>query len=162
MSAGHQRLIGKLTGGISKATDFISPIARYWPTICPKEPSRRCSSRETGGPKRTARHRDAQGHSGRYDSSDTAQRRRYGHTIAKVIERTSQDVLEVEQGSLHPTLHRLDDRRSVSSHWGASALGAQLLLDADQLRPRHEICSSYVEPHARILGHRDFRDCSVH
>jgi hypothetical protein len=31
----------------------------------------------------------------------------HGHTIAKVIERTSEDVLEVEQGSLYPALHRL-------------------------------------------------------
>ena len=44
----------------------------------------------------------------------------HGHTIAKVIERTSEDVLEVEQGSLYPALHRLEDRRWVSSYWGAS------------------------------------------
>jgi PadR family transcriptional regulator, regulatory protein PadR len=45
----------------------------------------------------------------------------HGHTIAKVIERTSEDVLEVEQGSLYPALHRLEDRGWVSSYWGASA-----------------------------------------
>src|ERR1700692_2909931 len=44
----------------------------------------------------------------------------HGHTIAKVIERTSEDVLEVEQGSLYPALHRLEDRKWVSSYWGAS------------------------------------------
>ena len=44
----------------------------------------------------------------------------HGHTIAKVIEHTSEDVLEVEQGSLYPALHRLEDRRWVSSYWGAS------------------------------------------
>jgi PadR family transcriptional regulator PadR len=44
----------------------------------------------------------------------------HGHTIAKVIERTSEDVLEVEQGSLYPALHRLQDRGWVSSHWGVS------------------------------------------
>jgi PadR family transcriptional regulator PadR len=44
----------------------------------------------------------------------------HGHTIAKVIERTSEDVLEVEQGSLYPALHRIEDRRWVSSYWGAS------------------------------------------
>ena len=44
----------------------------------------------------------------------------HGHTIAKVIERTSEDVLEVEQGSLYPALHRLEDRGWVSSHWGVS------------------------------------------
>src|SRR5258708_9595651 len=44
----------------------------------------------------------------------------HGHTIAKVIERTSEDVLEVEQGSLYPALHRLEDQGWVSSYWGAS------------------------------------------
>ena len=44
----------------------------------------------------------------------------HGHTIAKVIEHTSQDLLQVEQGSLYPALHRLEDRKWLSSHWGAS------------------------------------------
>jgi PadR family transcriptional regulator, regulatory protein PadR len=44
----------------------------------------------------------------------------HGHTIAKVIEHTSEDVLEVEQGSLYPALHRLEDRGWVSSYWGVS------------------------------------------
>jgi transcriptional regulator len=44
----------------------------------------------------------------------------HGHTIAKVIERSSEDVLEVEQGSLYPALHRLEDRGWVSSYWGTS------------------------------------------
>ena len=44
----------------------------------------------------------------------------HGHTIAKVIEHTSEDLLEVEQGSLYPALHRLEDRKWVSSYWGAS------------------------------------------
>ena len=44
----------------------------------------------------------------------------HGHTIAKVIERTSEDILEVEQGSLYPALHRLEDRGWVSSYWGVS------------------------------------------
>lgn len=44
----------------------------------------------------------------------------HGHTIAKVIERTSEDILEVEQGSLYPALHRLEDRGWVSSYWGSS------------------------------------------
>lgn len=44
----------------------------------------------------------------------------HGHTIAKVIEHTSENLLEVEQGSLYPALHRLEDRRWVSSYWGAS------------------------------------------
>jgi PadR family transcriptional regulator PadR len=44
----------------------------------------------------------------------------HGHTIAHVIEHTSENVLEVEQGSLYPALHRLEDRGWVSSYWGVS------------------------------------------
>ncbi len=44
----------------------------------------------------------------------------HGHTIAKVIEHTSENLLEVEQGSLYPALHRLEDRSWVSSYWGVS------------------------------------------
>jgi PadR family transcriptional regulator PadR len=44
----------------------------------------------------------------------------HGHTIAHVIENTSDDVLQVEQGSLYPALHRLEDRRWVKSSWGLS------------------------------------------
>ena len=44
----------------------------------------------------------------------------HDHTIAKVIEHTSEDLLDVEQGSLYPALHRLEDRKWVSSYPGAS------------------------------------------
>ena len=44
----------------------------------------------------------------------------HGHTIARVIEQTSDEVLQVEQGSLYPALHRLEDRGWVASYWGAS------------------------------------------
>jgi transcriptional regulator len=44
----------------------------------------------------------------------------HGHTIAHVIEHTSEDTLQVEQGSLYPALHRLEDRGWVSSEWGVS------------------------------------------
>lgn len=44
----------------------------------------------------------------------------HGHTIAHVIEHTSENVLEVEQGSLYPALHRLEDRGWLESYWGTS------------------------------------------
>lgn len=46
--------------------------------------------------------------------------RAHGYTIAEVIERTSENALEVEQGSLYPALHRLEDRGFVMSEWGVS------------------------------------------
>jgi PadR family transcriptional regulator PadR len=44
----------------------------------------------------------------------------HGYTIAEAIERTSENALEIEQGSLYPALHRLEDRGWLSSEWGVS------------------------------------------
>ena len=44
----------------------------------------------------------------------------HGHAIAKAIERGSDDVLLVEQGSLYPALHRLIKRGWVTFEEGTS------------------------------------------
>jgi len=44
----------------------------------------------------------------------------HGHTIAHAIERGSEDVLQIEHGSLYPALHRLEDRAWIASFWGTS------------------------------------------
>src|SRR5258705_9521115 len=44
----------------------------------------------------------------------------HGHTIASVIEKTSGEILQVEHGSLYPSLHRLEDQGLVASFWGTS------------------------------------------
>ena len=44
----------------------------------------------------------------------------HGHTIAHAIEHRSEEVLQVEHGSLYPALHRLEDREWITSFWGTS------------------------------------------
>ena len=44
----------------------------------------------------------------------------HGHTIAHAIERGSEDVLQIEHGSLYPALHRLENRGWIASFWGTS------------------------------------------
>jgi transcriptional regulator len=44
----------------------------------------------------------------------------HGHTIAHAIERSSDEVLQVEHGSLYPALHRLEDQGLIASFWGTS------------------------------------------
>jgi PadR family transcriptional regulator, regulatory protein PadR len=44
----------------------------------------------------------------------------HGHTIAHVIERSSDEALQVEHGSLYPALHRLEDQGLIASFWGTS------------------------------------------
>jgi len=41
----------------------------------------------------------------------------HGHEIAKHIQRTTEDVLQVEHGSLYPALHRLEGKGWVSAKW---------------------------------------------
>ena len=47
----------------------------------------------------------------------------HGLQIARDIERRSDDVLLVEQGSLYPALHRLEERDWIVSSWGMSESG---------------------------------------
>jgi len=44
----------------------------------------------------------------------------HGYAIAEFIQRTSEDVLRVEEGALYPALHRLEVRGLLASEWGAS------------------------------------------
>ena len=44
----------------------------------------------------------------------------HGHTVASVIEKSSDDVLQVEHGSLYPALHRLEDLGLIAAFWGTS------------------------------------------
>ena len=44
----------------------------------------------------------------------------HGWAIAQRIQQISRDVLQVQQGSLYPALHRLEHRRLISAEWRAS------------------------------------------
>lgn len=44
----------------------------------------------------------------------------HGHAIATSIEKTSEDVLRIDHGSLYPALNRLTLRGWISSSWGVS------------------------------------------
>ena len=41
----------------------------------------------------------------------------HGHPIAKHIQRTTDDLLQIEHGSLYPALHRLERRGWVAAKW---------------------------------------------
>ena len=49
--------------------------------------------------------------------------RAHGHQIAKHIQRTTDDVLQVEHGSLYPALHRLERKGWVASKWETAGAG---------------------------------------
>ena len=47
----------------------------------------------------------------------------HGYAVAQRLQQVSRDVLQVQQGSLYPALHRLEKRRWVRAVWAASDTG---------------------------------------
>jgi transcriptional regulator len=47
----------------------------------------------------------------------------HGWAISDRIQQISQDVLQVNQGSLYPALHRLEHQGWIEAEWGVSELG---------------------------------------
>lgn len=44
----------------------------------------------------------------------------HGYEIARIIQQNSEDVLQVEEGSLYPALQRMLVKGWVNAHWGAT------------------------------------------
>ena len=57
------------------------------------------------------------------DPSDAADRPDARLAISDRIQQISHDVLQVNQGSLYPALHRLEHRGWIEAEWGVSELG---------------------------------------
>ena len=49
----------------------------------------------------------------------------HGYGISQRIQLISRDVLQVQQGSLYPALHRLEKRKWLVAEWGESDNGRQ-------------------------------------
>jgi PadR family transcriptional regulator PadR len=47
----------------------------------------------------------------------------HGHAIAKHIQRTSEELLQIETGSLYPALYRLEEKGRVAASWAQSEKG---------------------------------------
>ena len=52
----------------------------------------------------------------------------HGYGIAQHIQEITEDVLQVEEGSLYPALYRLERRGWVEAEWGTSDLGRRAKL----------------------------------
>ena len=79
----------------------------------------------------------------------------HGHAIAKAIEHNSQDVLQVEQGSLYPALHRLIKRGWISAEEGASENNrrAKYYRLTAKGRKQLQVETTKWEKLARAIGH---------
>ncbi len=49
----------------------------------------------------------------------------HGYGIAQRLQQISKDVLQVQQGSLYPALHRLENRRWLGAAWKISETGRE-------------------------------------
>ncbi len=49
----------------------------------------------------------------------------HGYAIAQRIQQVSRDVLQVQQGSLYPALHRLENRGFLAAEWKESETGRE-------------------------------------
>jgi transcriptional regulator len=49
----------------------------------------------------------------------------HGYGIAQRLQQVSNDVLQVQQGSLYPALHRLENRNLLAAEWKASDTGRE-------------------------------------
>jgi transcriptional regulator len=49
----------------------------------------------------------------------------HGYAVAQRIQQLSRDVIQVQQGSLYPALHRLENRDLLTADWRASETGRE-------------------------------------
>jgi PadR family transcriptional regulator PadR len=48
---------------------------------------------------------------------------RHGYAIARWLEETTKDTIRVEEGSLYPSLYRMEKRGWIAAEWGMSEIG---------------------------------------
>lgn len=78
----------------------------------------------------------------------------HGHAIAKHIQRTSEDLLQVETGSLYPALHRMEAKGWVATSWELSEKGKRARMYRLTPRGRKQLTAeqSKWEAFSRAMG----------
>jgi len=78
----------------------------------------------------------------------------HGHAIAKHIQRTTEDLLQVETGSLYPALYRLEASGWVAAAWEKSDKGKRARYYRITPRGRKQLASEHSkwDAFARAMG----------
>jgi PadR family transcriptional regulator PadR len=71
--------------------------------------------------------------------------RRHGYGIARAIEEATDDVVEVEEGSLYPALYRMERKGWVEAEWGLSELGRRAKFYRLTQKGRRQLVSQTAE-----------------
>jgi len=85
----------------------------------------------------------------------------HGHAIAKHIQRTSEDLLQVETGSLYPAFHRLEAKAWIAASWDLSDKGKRAryyrltALGRKQLASEHSKWQAFSRAVGLILDQAD-------
>jgi transcriptional regulator len=69
--------------------------------------------------------------------------RAHGHAIAKHIQHTSEELLQVETGSLYPALHRLEAQGWIAAAWQTSDKGKRAKYYELTARGRKQLASEH-------------------
>jgi PadR family transcriptional regulator PadR len=78
----------------------------------------------------------------------------HGHAMAQHIQRTSEDLLQVETGSLYPALHRLEAKGWIVAEWRRSDKGKRARYYRLTALGRKQLVSEQSKWHAfaRAIG----------
>jgi len=78
----------------------------------------------------------------------------HGHAVAKHIQRTSEELLQVETGSLYPALHRLEAKGWIEASWELSDKGKRARYYALTKAGRKQLAAerSKWDTFARAMG----------
>ena len=78
----------------------------------------------------------------------------HGHAIAKHIQRTSEDLLQVETGSLYPALYRLEAKGWIEASWERSDKGKRARYYRITAKGRKQLAAEHSkwDAFARAMG----------
>jgi transcriptional regulator len=82
---------------------------------------------------------------------------RHGYAVARWLEETTNDEIQVEEGSLYPALYRLEERGLIAAEWGMSELGRKAKIyrltsqGRSQLRTETEEWRRFTSAVSRVL-----------
>ncbi|HET9791134.1 MAG TPA: PadR family transcriptional regulator [Candidatus Angelobacter sp.] len=63
----------------------------------------------------------------------------HGYAISQRIQQISKDVFQVQQGSLYPALHRLEDRGLLQAEWRNTETGREAKFYSLTRKGRHQL-----------------------
>lgn len=81
----------------------------------------------------------------------------HGYGIARWIEQCTDDVLEVEEGSLYPALYKLEEQGLITSDWGTSDNNRRAKFyrltaaGKKQLRTSHDYWARFAKAVSQVL-----------